>query len=131
VRLDYRKHLVSYHLGSHSWKIGVWSVLLEVMRLEHCWSWNVRFSSASHRGEFQDQGDAKWIVIRGQLWGHNPTPFRRPTPGRSIGCPVVGHPQGIFGGLCYYQLIRGVQKWQPVEVRKWKTHLAKILEICK
>jgi hypothetical protein len=24
-------------------------------------------------GEFHDQGDAKWIVIRGQLWGHNDT----------------------------------------------------------
>jgi hypothetical protein len=25
-------------------------------------------------GEFHDQGDAKWIVIRGQLRGHNDTP---------------------------------------------------------
>jgi hypothetical protein len=30
-------------------------------------------------GEFHDQGDAKWIVIRGQLRGHNDTPFGRPT----------------------------------------------------
>jgi hypothetical protein len=40
-------------------------------------------------GEFHDQGDAKWIVIRGQLRGHNDIPFGRPTPGRLI---------GIFGG---------------------------------
>jgi hypothetical protein len=25
-------------------------------------------------GEFHDQGDAKWIVIRTSLWGHNDTP---------------------------------------------------------
>jgi hypothetical protein len=31
-------------------------------------------------GEFHDQGDAKWIVIRGRLRGHNDTPFGRPTP---------------------------------------------------
>jgi hypothetical protein len=30
-------------------------------------------------GEFHDQGEAKWIVIRGQLRGHNDTPFGRPT----------------------------------------------------
>jgi hypothetical protein len=29
-------------------------------------------------GEFHDQGDAKWIVIKGLLWGHNVTPFGRP-----------------------------------------------------
>jgi hypothetical protein len=33
-------------------------------------------------GKCHDQGDAKWIVIRGQLWGHNDTPFGWPTPGR-------------------------------------------------
>jgi hypothetical protein len=38
-------------------------------------------------GEFRDQGDAKWMVIRGQLRGHNDTPFGRPTPGRPIGRP--------------------------------------------
>jgi hypothetical protein len=27
-------------------------------------------------GEFHDQGDAKWIVIRGQLRGHNGMPFK-------------------------------------------------------
>ena len=52
--------------------------------------------------EFHDQGDAKWIVIRGQLRGHNDTSFGRPTPGRPIGRPVVGRSQGVFGGLSYY-----------------------------
>jgi hypothetical protein len=33
-------------------------------------------------GEFHDQGDAKWKVIRGQLRGHNDTPFGRQTFGR-------------------------------------------------
>jgi len=27
------------------------------------------------RGKLHDQGDAKWIVIRGQLRGHNDTPY--------------------------------------------------------
>jgi hypothetical protein len=36
--------------------------------------------------EFNDQGDAKWIVIRGPLRGHNDTPFGRST----IGHPGVG-----------------------------------------
>jgi hypothetical protein len=31
-------------------------------------------------GEFHDQGDAKWIVIKGQLWGHNDMTFGQPTP---------------------------------------------------
>jgi hypothetical protein len=31
-------------------------------------------------GVFHDQGEAKWIVIRGQLRGHNDTPCGRPTP---------------------------------------------------
>ena len=52
-------------------------------------------------GKFHDQGDAKRIVIRGQLKGH----FRWPTPGRPIGRLVVGFPQGVFGGLSYYWLI--------------------------
>jgi hypothetical protein len=33
------------------------------------------------KGKFHDQWDAKWIVIRGQLRGHNDTPFGHPTPG--------------------------------------------------
>jgi hypothetical protein len=53
-------------------------------------------------GKFHDEEDAEWIVIRGQLRGHNNTPFERPTPGRPIGCPVVGRSQGVFGGLSYY-----------------------------
>jgi hypothetical protein len=49
--------------------------------------------------EFHDQVDAKWIVIRGQLRGHNDTPFGRPSPGRPIGHPGAGHPQGVFQSL--------------------------------
>jgi hypothetical protein len=41
-------------------------------------------------GEFYDQGDAKWIVIR------------RPTLGRPVDHPGVGRPLGIFGGSSYY-----------------------------
>jgi hypothetical protein len=52
----------------------------------------------SHRlGEVHDQGDAKWIVIRGQLRGPNDTPFGRPTPSQPIGRPLVGRPQGVIG----------------------------------
>jgi hypothetical protein len=40
------------------------------------------------KGKFHDQGEAKWIVIRGQLKGHNDTPFGRPTPGRPIDRPA-------------------------------------------
>jgi hypothetical protein len=34
------------------------------------------------KGEFHDQGDAKWIVIMGKLRGHNDTPFGRLPSGR-------------------------------------------------
>jgi hypothetical protein len=53
-------------------------------------------------GNFHDQGEAKRIVVRGQLKGHNDTLFRWPTPGRPIGRPGVGFPQDVFGGLRYY-----------------------------
>jgi len=56
-------------------------------------------------GKFHDQGDAKWIVIRGPLRGHNDAPFKRLTPGRPIGCPGVGRPYApysVSGGLSYY-----------------------------
>jgi hypothetical protein len=43
-------------------------------------------------GEFRDQGDAKWIVTRRSLWGHNDTPCGRPAPGRPI-----GRLQGVIG----------------------------------
>jgi hypothetical protein len=39
----------------------------------------VKILLESCKGEFHDQGDAKWIVVRGPLRGHNDTPFRRPT----------------------------------------------------
>jgi hypothetical protein len=48
----------------------------------------------SDAGDFHDQGDAKWIVIRGHLRGHNDTLFGRPTP-------RVDHPQGVFGVFSY------------------------------
>jgi hypothetical protein len=54
-------------------------------------------------GEFHDQGDAKWIVIKRQLWGHNDTPCGQPVPGRPIS--LSGCPLGVFGGFSYYQLI--------------------------
>ena len=38
-------------------------------------------------GVFHDQGDTKWIVIKGQLRGYNDTVFGRPPPGRPIGRP--------------------------------------------
>jgi hypothetical protein len=47
------------------------------------------------------QRDAEWIVIRRSLWGHNDTPC-----GRTIGRPGAGRPQGVFGGLSYYQLVK-------------------------
>ena len=43
-------------------------------------------------GELHDQADAKWIVIRGLLKGHNDMRCGRPTPGWPISCPGVGHP---------------------------------------
>jgi hypothetical protein len=43
-------------------------------------------------GKFNDQGDNKWIVIRGQLRGIAYRP-----PGAVVGCP-----QGVFGGFNYY-----------------------------
>jgi hypothetical protein len=54
--------------------------------------------------EFHDQGDAKWIVIRRQLRGHNDTPFGGPIPGQPIGCPGVGRPKGVIDVFHYYQL---------------------------
>jgi polyhydroxyalkanoate synthesis regulator phasin len=41
-------------------------------------------------GEFHDQGDAKWIVIRRLLRGHNDMPIGRPGSGR---------PKGIIGAF--------------------------------
>jgi hypothetical protein len=55
--------------------------------------------------EFHDHGDAKWIVIRGQLWDLNDTPFGRPTLFRPIGRPGVGCSQGVFGVFSYYSLV--------------------------
>jgi hypothetical protein len=46
------------------------------------------------QSKFHDQWDAKWIVIRGLLSGHNNMPFW-----------VVGGPQGVFGGFSHYLLV--------------------------
>jgi hypothetical protein len=49
-------------------------------------------------GDVHDQGDAKWIVIRTSLWGHNNTPCGRPDPGRpGPGRPGSDRPQGGIG----------------------------------
>jgi uncharacterized C2H2 Zn-finger protein len=48
-------------------------------------------------GEFHDQGDAKWIVIRSHLRGHNGTPFGQINHCRPIGRSGVSRPQGVFG----------------------------------
>jgi hypothetical protein len=50
----------------------------------------------SIRGKIHDQGDAKWIIIKGQLRGHN-----NANPA-NIARPVVGRPQVVFGGLSFY-----------------------------
>jgi hypothetical protein len=63
---------------------------------------NAKIKSETVIGKFHDQGDDKWMVIRGQLRGYNDTPFGRPTPGRPFGCPVVGRSQGVFGGSSNY-----------------------------
>jgi hypothetical protein len=56
-------------------------------------------------GELHDQGDARWIVIRRELRGHNDTPFGWPTPGQPVGRPGVGCPKGVFGGFSCYSLV--------------------------
>jgi hypothetical protein len=58
--------------------------------------------SAMFKGEFYDQGDAKLIVVRGQLRGHNNMPFRWPIPGRPISHSGVGRPEDVFGSFSYY-----------------------------
>jgi hypothetical protein len=48
------------------------------------WEGNyITLQFSTNKVEFHDQGDAKWIVIRGQLRGHNDTPFGQPPPGLS------------------------------------------------
>jgi hypothetical protein len=65
------------------------------------------------RGEFHDQGDAKWIVIKGQLRGHNHTPFGR---------PGVGRPSGVFGGFSYYQSVISFSNIVPL-ITKFTTSM--------
>jgi hypothetical protein len=63
------------------------------------------FQCKQEGGGFHGQGEAEWIVIRGQLRGRNDTPCGRPTPGRPIGRPGVGRPQGVFDILSNYQIV--------------------------
>jgi hypothetical protein len=51
--------------------------------------------------EFHDQGDAKWIVIRVPVRGHNDTLFGWPTPGRPIGRRGLAA-LGLFAVFSYY-----------------------------
>jgi hypothetical protein len=52
-----------------------------------------------------DQGTLNgYLVIRRKLRGDNDAPFGWPTPCQPIGHPVVGRPQGVFGGFSYYWL---------------------------
>jgi serine/threonine protein kinase len=51
-------------------------------------------------GEFHDQGDTKWIVIRRSLWGHKDTPCGQPAP-----AGLSAARRANFGGLSYYQLV--------------------------
>jgi hypothetical protein len=48
-------------------------------------------------GKFHDQGDAKWIVIRGQLRGHNDTPTRGQPIGRL----------GVLGRILWFRILSG------------------------
>jgi hypothetical protein len=66
-------------------------------------------------GKFHDQGDAKWIVIREQLRGHNDMPFGRPPPDRPSARRGVGRPQGVFGVFSYYQLVISSFQHRPPE----------------
>jgi hypothetical protein len=47
-------------------------------------------NAQTETGDFHDQADAKWIVIRGPLTCHNDMPYGRPNPGRPVGHPLVG-----------------------------------------
>jgi hypothetical protein len=49
------------------------------------------------QGEFRDQADAEWRVIRGPLRGHHDTPYRRPMAVRPI-----GHACGVFDVFSYF-----------------------------
>jgi hypothetical protein len=65
--------------------------------------WDAKLKVSSNSGEFHDQGDARWIVIRMPLRGHNGTPFGRTTPRRPLGWSLgVGRPLGVFGVFSYY-----------------------------
>jgi hypothetical protein len=50
------------------------------------------YSDEIPEGEFRNQVDVKWIVIRGSLRGHNDKLCGWPHPGLSIDCLEVGRP---------------------------------------
>jgi hypothetical protein len=50
-------------------------------------------------GELHGQGDARWVVIRGQLRGQNDMPIGRPTSGRPIGRSGVDRSKCILGSF--------------------------------
>jgi hypothetical protein len=75
-------------------------------------------------GEFHDQGDAKWIVIRRLLWGHNDTPCGQPAPGRLIGRPGSGRLQGVICVFSYYLLVIVFFKIVPLIMEfTWDDHV--------
>jgi hypothetical protein len=47
----------------------------------------LRSGERAGQGDFHDQADTKWIVIRETLSGHSDTPCGRPTPKRPTGRP--------------------------------------------
>jgi hypothetical protein len=53
-------------------------------------------------GHFQDQADAKWIVIMGPTRGRKYMTCGRPTPGWPISRSGTGRPQGAFVFFSYY-----------------------------
>jgi hypothetical protein len=57
------------------------------------------------RGQFHGQVDTKWIVIMGQLRGHNDTPFERPTPSRPIGGLAALREQLVFFNYYYFVIL--------------------------
>jgi hypothetical protein len=57
------------------------------------------------KGEFHGQGDAKRIVIRWLLGGHNDMPFGWPAPGRPVGRLGAALPPGVFGDFIQLLLL--------------------------
>jgi hypothetical protein len=93
-------------LDGHTWYVSARNVILALFSTLVDAETKMKIVEAlmenpKSEGKFHDQGDAKWIVFRGQLRHHNDTSFGRRTPGRPIGLSA-GRPQDVFGGLSYY-----------------------------